>query len=182
MIGIAFAFAIVGQNPAAWAQARWYDARGALVQLRDTDAQALPPDSAAEGFSAAALVDADRGTAWATPWEPPPEGATCGKAPGGKVRVTFDSARLKQIRVFPGLDDPSLRSLQQLPAGVDVTFPDGTCLHMPLTEKAEEQRLDIDSETPIKSIEISVPNVHESTDDRAAEVVGLTNVALFSRP
>ncbi|MGB5936536.1 MAG: hypothetical protein WBG76_11790, partial [Ornithinimicrobium sp.] len=71
VIAVTFAFAIVGKDPAAWAQQRWYDVNGTLVQVGGVEAKALPEDSDLDGFPADALVDADPGTAWATAWRAP---------------------------------------------------------------------------------------------------------------
>ncbi|MGB5953709.1 MAG: hypothetical protein WBG57_14485, partial [Ornithinimicrobium sp.] len=179
VIALSFAFAIVGTNPAAWAQQRWYDAMGSLVQVRGSSAEAVPQGSEVEGFPAAALVDDDSGTAWATAWQDPSTDVLCGQAPGGRVKVSFPSTRLKQVRVLP---PESGASLQQRPASVDLTLPDGTCQRLPVTDEDGEQRLDFDSLKPVTSVVVSVAQIHPSDDERTIDEVALAKLALFSRP
>ncbi|MGB3763608.1 MAG: hypothetical protein WA966_10315 [Ornithinimicrobium sp.] len=180
VIALSFAFAVVGNNPAAWAQQRWHDVMGTVVQVQGTSAEAVPEGSEVEGSSASALTDADSGTAWTTAWQAPPSDALCGQAPGGRARVTFPSTRLKQVRLRTV--DPAANPLQHRPAAVDLTLADGTCQRLPLAQQEGEQRIDFDSGGPVTSVVVSVAQVYPNADERAADEVALAGLALFSRP
>ncbi len=182
VIAVTFGFAIVGKDPAAWAQQRWYDVNGTLVQVAGVEAKASPEGSDLDGFPAQALVDADPGTAWATTWRATKADIPCGGTPSGQVKVTFPETRLRELRIRPGLKDPSARSLQQQPEALDLTLPDGTCHRLLLTQLAKEQEFDFDSEEPVEHVVVSIPTVYANTDERAQDVVAVRMLALFSRP
>lgn len=181
-----FAFAFIETNPVAWAKQRWYDVTNEVVQVRDTEAEALPEGSDLDGFAATNLVDDNFGTAWATSWQPTDvDGAAeivCGQATADKVTVSFPATRLREIRVISGLSNATARSLQQLPAAIDFTFENGTCLRMPLTEAVEEQKFRMDTRADVSQVQVSIAAVHGGADERALDEVALSNIALFSRP
>jgi hypothetical protein len=153
----------------------WHDGRG----LRATTS---PSNASAPGSDPAWLLDGTE-QAWSEPWNPAVEGDSCGGAPGtGTVVLTLPATRVREIDLNAGLPASNAkRPLEVVPQAVGVRFDSGPCRHFTLQNTPDLQRLEVDSQVPVRTVSIGVDTTYPARDD-GVRVLSITEVGLRSRP
>jgi hypothetical protein len=185
---------VSGHNPIGWVSNRIADLRGTLVPVTGLTATGEPQDSVLADHPPGYAIDNLADTAWGTAWTGNPASPV---APGncvatasapaagsvGTLLLTLPSPKkIRAIEVAAGLpaDDP-LRSHQWLPKAVELSFSDGQCQQVALTDIADLQRIQIDPVTT-SQVRIQVVDAEAPPPDQPINVVALSEVRLLARP
>ena len=181
VLGTGGAYAL-GRHPVRWLIERWYDLRNATEIVPGVQAKILPPQATAPGSDPAALTDGSIAS-WAMVWKPKQEGGSCGGAAGtGVIVLKVPSTRVREIEIAAGLpaDDP-VRQLQFRPKSIGISFDGGVCRNFPLQDLAGPQTLEVDSQVPIRTIQIGVDVAYPAPADGQA-LLSITEVMVKTRP
>ena len=171
-------------DPVEWVKQRWYDVTGRTTELSDVTPTAV--GTTAPQYDVSGLMDGDPRTAWGTPWpaEAPVSGSCEGRPGEGRIHLTWSRpSRIRAVSVRAGLDAAeSGRDSQPIPRTLDVSFPNGRCVHVPLDNNPDAQTVEVDSTTPVRSMDVAVGSVFASTATRSDQVVTLSELQLLIRP
>lgn len=173
--------ALLRRDPVALAKDTWNGLTKTYVDVGGVQARVEPAEASAPGSDPSALVD---GTVqeWTMTWQPTAE-STCGAAAGtGTVVFTFPATRVRQVLIYPGLDEGNQqRDLQPQPAQLGLTFPDGTCVPVNLGQGPGQKRVDLDSGVPITELRLGIGSAHPAGAD-ARPLISLTEVIIKTFP
>ena len=180
----------IHSNPAGWIRDRWADWQNSLVQIADVQAVTEPADAALPDFPAAATVDNVADTAWATAWTTSTPPASC-QAPavtpaagstGSLLLLLNHPVTVRAISVAAGLANGDSRRLHQWrPKTLQLSFSDGQCQQVTLTDTAPLQQLDLNP-TATADVRVSVVDTFAASPDQPSDLVALSEVRLFAAP
>jgi hypothetical protein len=176
---------LLDHSPATWAKARFYDLTGRTTTVDGVVAVQDPAAPADPEHPPGAVTDLDTATAWAVPWTAPAVGRapTCGTPSGssapGLLLTLPGRVTLKEVKVVSGLPDQQ-RLLAWRPTLLRLTFDDGTCQQVPLTDTAGQQQHRLRS-TTTSSMRLQVVGAAPPAPG-GSHIVALTEVELLRRP
>ncbi len=115
-------------------------------------------------------------------WAPSQE-STCGPAAGtGVIVLTFAPTRIRQLQILPGLDKSNpRRDLQPLPKTLGISFDNGVCQPVTLTNSPEQTVIKLDSKKPISQVRIGIGAAYPAGAD-AQPLISITEVILKAYP
>ena len=171
----------VGRDPVGSVKGGWYTLKRQYLKVSPSQAQVVPAEATAANSDPAALIDGSV-VEWTMNWSPTQE-SPCGPAAGtGVIVLSFPPTRIRQVQIFSGLDkDNPQRDLQWFPKGAGLSFDDGPCRAITLTQSLERQTFTMDSEKPVTRLQIGIGSATPGGAD-AAPLVSITEVVLKSFP
>jgi hypothetical protein len=175
----------VGRDPVGWAKDRWYDLRGSTDPIPDVTAKAVPPDSVPLPYDVLGVVDNSASDAWATEWRSGTATAgDCGGAEGvGQILLVLkEPTRIRGLDIWTGVSDPGERRRQFRPRRLDVSFGKDGCVSDELTDTAERQRVDFDTEVEVGSVTIAIGSTFAPDVNPARNLVAIGRIVLLRRP
>jgi len=179
--GLVAGLAVAGRNPVGFVVDRYHDVLGTLELVPVTAVTVEPPDATAPKSDPRALVDRTE-TAWTMRWPSGVEEGQCGGAPGtGVILLAVAPTRVRALRIQTGLPAADgRRLLQARPLRLGITFDDGICQAVELTDVAEEQEVPVDSRVPVSTIRIGIDRV-VSPGENGEPVLSITEIAVLAR-
>lgn len=182
LAGLVAGLAVAGRDPVGFVVARYHDVLGTLEPVEVTSVTVDPPDRTAPKSDPSTLIDR-RESAWTMRWPPTTTEGQCGGAPGtGVILLGIPATRVRALRIRAGLPaTDGRRLLQARPTRLGVTFGDGTCQALELTDAAEAQELPLDSQVPVDSIRIGIDRVI-SPGENGEPALSITEIEVLARP
>ncbi len=115
-------------------------------------------------------------------WAPSQE-STCGPAAGTAVIVlTFAPTRVRQLQIVPGLDQSNpQRDLQPLPKTLGVSFDNGPCQPITLSNAPSQAVIKLDSGKPVSQLRIGIGSAYAAGAD-AQPLISITELILKAYP
>ena len=174
--------ALLQLGPVALAQDGWHRLTKQYETVSGVQVMVSPTTASAPDSNPQSLVDSSK-QEWTMVWAPTGEATTCGAAPGtGTLIFTFPATRVRQVVIWPGLDaDNPQRDLQPQPKLIGIGFPDGSCYPATLENKAEPQKISVDSGAPVTQLRLGITST-QSTTPEAKPLISLTEVTIRSYP
>ena len=173
---------VTDANPGAWARDRWSDIfyRNRLVEVLPNSVSIEPANATAKG-SPDMLVDNDA-DAWSMKWTKDTEGC---RTPGtGVITLTIEPAvRVRQIIVYPGLQNLKARGKEFRPRSMGVAYGEGDpCAseaRHELQDKVGEQTIEVDSKHPVTAVHFVVLTAR--SDSPKAKRLSITEIRVLTR-
>jgi hypothetical protein len=171
----------LGRDPVGIVKAGWYSLTRQYVSVQGIHATVVPSKATARKSDPAALVDGTR-KALTVNWAPL-SASDCTAPEGTGVAVlTLDGpARIRLIQVASGLDKSNPQhDLQALPTLLGITFDDGKCNPVKLTNEEGQQEIFLDSKEAVSKVRISIAQASVPPDGQPQ--ASLTEVILKTYP
>ena len=171
----------LGRDPVGIVKGGWYSLTRQYVSVQDIHATVEPSKATARRSNPAALVDGTT-KAWTMNWAPRSTSDCAAPEGTGVVVLTLDGpARIRLIQVAPGLDKSNPQhDVQALPTLLGITFDDGKCNPVKLTNEEGQQEIFLDSEKAVNKVRISIAQASVPPDGQRQ--VSLTEVILKTYP
>lgn len=182
VVALLLTFVVVArQDPVGLVRSGWYALNGTYVKVDGVQAAIEPADQAVAGSDPVALVDSSV-REFSLRWEATAESA-CGPAPGtGEIVLRLPQTRIRRLQILPGLDKSNPQRTQQpLPRAIGITFDDGVCHPVTLTNADVQPVVGLDSGIPTSTVRIGVGSVYPSGAGTPA-VVSFTEIVLQAFP
>ena len=179
---------LTGANPVRWAKDRIADIKGSVVEVQGIQAASEPAAEQLPVYPADQALDR-LATAWASQWRPPGDAGTC-IAPGvtpppgslGSLVLTLPQATtVRSLEVVAGPPDEQQRPHQYRPKTFELTFSDGSCRQVAVTDVATPQSIALDPVTT-EQIRVAVTDVYPPESDSVVDVYSITEIWVMARP
>lgn len=172
--------ALLRRDPAALAQDAWYRVNHEYVTVAGVQAQVDPADASAPGSDPQLLLDGTE-QEWTMAWQPTGE-SSCGAAPGtGTLIFTFPATQIRRVIIAPGLAEKnSQRPTQPRPRAIGISLGDGPCRPFTLADDFQQQRLTVDSDTPVTRLTLGIGSAYSG--GASTQQISLTEVWIQSYP
>jgi len=185
IVAVAVVLTLTGNNPVAWVQDKWHELTVDLVAVDGVTAAARPPGSVAASYDVRGLPG-PRDVPWATAWRPDvPVSDDCGTSPAqGRILLRWAApTRVRGLDVWAGLaKDDSSRETQYQPKVLGISW-DGGCERADLDNSADKQRIELDTETEVDSLVISVDDAYPpEAAAPGSQLVALGGVEVLHQP
>jgi hypothetical protein len=183
--GVGSGIYLTDGNPRGWARDRWSDLfyRNRLVEVLPSGVAVEPADATAKG-KPAMLVDNET-DAWSMRWAKGDRG--CGTSRSGVITLTFEPAvRVRQILIYPGLQDLKVRNKEFRPASVGIAYgaadPCGPrAIQATLDDKVGDQAIKADSGRPVNVVRLAVLTAQQRGAAPQFERLSLTELRVLVR-
>lgn len=183
VVALLAAFGVVSRgHPVRWTLERWDEVRGTLAQVGQVQVTVEPAEATVPPTAPGLLLD-DTEQAWTTSWPTGSAGSGCAPAPSsGTIVLRFPPTRVRAVDVFAGLvDDMPERALQDRPQAFGVAFNGGQCRTLPIENQHRNDKLPLDSLTPVTTMRITVQAAYAAPAG-GQELLSITEIRLWSRP
>jgi hypothetical protein len=180
---LSWAGTIWGRDVVNLSRDLWWGLTNEYVEVSPLVARVEPANAAAGQSDPAKLVDRSAeefSLKWPQEAEPKAESA-CGAAPGTGwvVLTTQRPVRVRQILIYPGLDEKNpRRTLQPLPQKVGIRFDDGPCQTLNLSHPVSA--IAVDSGRPVTRVRIGIMSA--STGPDLEPRISITEIGLRAYP
>lgn len=171
----------LGRDPVGIVKGGWYSLTRQYVSVQGIHATVEPSKATVRRSNPAAVVDGTT-KAWTMNWAPRSTSDCAAPEGTGVVVLTLDGpARIRLIQVAPGLDKNNpQRAVQALPTLLGITFDDGKCNPVKLTNADGQQEIFLDSVAAVNKVRISIAQASVPPDGQPQ--VSLTEVILKTYP